>query len=169
MCARRAPLAVFTQVRLYSRVFESRRRERAIRFMESRAASHIKLSSIPIPVLVALAAVGFLAVGAVLLYIMPKWQHGQILRKNLAPGLALFAVSSFFSRIVLWYGAVIFLPMALAVLVIGKLPEDLPESTDPAIRDHPQYPAIRRRGIAASIAVMAVILGGAVVTAVVVR
>ena len=131
--------------------------------------SHIELSAVPISVLIALAAVGCAAMVGVVLYVMPKWQRAQIIRNNLAPGIALLAVGSAFSRIVLWYTAVILLPMALAVLVMGKLPEDLPRSTDPAIRDHPRYPMIRRRGIADSIAVMTVILAGVILTAIMVR
>lgn len=137
--------------------------------MASRGGSTIELASIPVPVLAASAAVGCLAVTVVLLRVMPKWQHAEIIRRNVVPGIALLAVISVFSRIVLWYGAVLTLPMALAVLLMGKLPEDLPRSTDPAIRKHPQWAAIRRRGIAASVAVMTVIFGGVVLTAVFVR
>ncbi|WP_370369021.1 hypothetical protein [Catenulispora sp. GP43] len=131
--------------------------------------SHVELSAVPIAALIALAAVGCAAVVGVVLYVMPKWQRAQIIRNNLAPGIALLAVVSTFSRIVLWYAAVILLPMALTVLVMGRLPEDLPRSTDPAIRDHPGYPMIRRRGIAASIALLTVILAGVIMTAVMVR
>lgn len=137
--------------------------------MASSGGPTIELASLPVPALAASAAVGCLAVVVVLLRVMPRWQHAAIIRKNLVPGIGLLAVFSIFSRIVLWYGAVLTVPMALAVLLMGKLPEDLPRSTDPAIRKHPQYAAIRRRGIAASVAVMTVIIGGVVLTAVFVR
>ncbi|ACU69968.1 hypothetical protein Caci_1042 [Catenulispora acidiphila DSM 44928] len=137
--------------------------------MGSRGVSHIELSSVPVAALIISAAVGCLAVAVVVLRVVPTWQRAQIVRNNLAPGVGLLAVIAFFSRKMLWYEAVVLLPMALAVLLMGKLPEDLPRSTDPAIREHPQYPAIRRRGIAASVAVMVVIFGGAILTAVFVR
>jgi hypothetical protein len=65
----------------------------------------------------------------------------------LGVGLALHA-----SRGSLWFAGVFFGAPALALLGMGRLPEDLPPASDPMRRAHPLYPTYARRGLIASLA-----------------
>jgi hypothetical protein len=58
---------------------------------------------------------------------------------------------------VLWLTAVCSAAVALPLLWMGPLPQDMPSARDPACRQHPQYEAVARRGrIAGSIVVIAI-------------
>lgn len=125
--------------------------------------------SIPLGVLIGAAVIGWVALLASSFYVMPTRYRGRIVRRNLVPGILLFIVFSVFSRVTLWYGAVGLLPLALILPIMGRLPEDMPPAYDPAIRRHPHYAAIRRRGRIVGYLMLAAIIAAVVLTAVYVR
>lgn len=124
------------------------------------------MTTAPLPVLIGAAAIGWAALTAASFYVMPAWYRGEITRRSLIPGMLMFTVGSVLSRSILWYGAVALVPLALILLVMGKLPDDLPPAYDPAIRSHPRYPAIRQRGMIVGFLMLGAIVATVVLSAI---
>jgi hypothetical protein len=109
--------------------------------------------------LIAAAAVTFMV--SVLYWMMPPPLRRS--RTAVSPALATlllvaWVTTSHDPRAVLWFTAVCSAVVALPLLWMGPLPQDMPSARDPACRHHPQYERVAHRGrIAGSIMVIAIV------------
>lgn len=116
---------------------------------------HVDLAAVPTWLLCVFAAAGWGILFGLLLRAMPPplrraWARQVAFASVLIFGL-LFLVHN---RAALWFCAVGFTLCSLPVLWMGKLPSDMPHAQDPAVRQHPQYVQVARRGRIAGVAMV---------------
>ena len=122
----------------------------------------IDLAALPSWVLPVAAATGGTAIVATLYWIMPT-----AVRRTpegwspllAAAGFVVMAASSGWSRGTLWFAAVGWVAVVPPLLLLlGRLPDDMPSARDPRIRLHPQYPEVAARGRRAGLAMLALVI-----------
>jgi|EndMetStandDraft_7_1072992.scaffolds.fasta_scaffold115569_2 hypothetical protein len=99
--------------------------------------------------------------GSVLRVLAPAVRRGRGVR-SVAVGAAIFLVWAALSRSpreVLLVGSTGFFTSALPLLWMGPLPADMPSAKDPAVRQHPRYKEVQRRGKIAGFAIVFLSLG----------
>lgn len=122
----------------------------------------IDLAALPSWVLPVAAAAGWTAIVVTLYWIMPTAVRRTSDGWSPLLGAALyvlFAALSGWSREVLWFAAVGWIAVVPPLLLLlGRLPDDLPSARDPRIRLHPQYPEVAARGRRAGLAMLALVV-----------
>jgi hypothetical protein len=134
------------------------------------AAIVLNLAAVPLWALWVFALIGLACLFGVALWILPP----RLRRRY--PAVILLAIALFVARAalardpraVLWFGGVLGIG-CLVLLSMGQMPADMPSARDPAVREHPLYPAIARRGRIAGIAMVIVAATLVVLSAVFVR
>jgi len=103
---------------------------------------------------IALAGTGVL--GTVLFWMMPPALRTGEGGRSVVLGLGLFLVFAALGgspRGMLWFAGGGFAAAAIPLLWMGRLPADMPSAKDPAIRAHPRYKEVARRGAIAGIGI----------------
>lgn len=134
------------------------------------AATVLNLATLPLWALWVFALIGLMCLFGVVLWILPP----RLRRRY--PAVALLAIALFSGdaalardpRPVLWFGGLIGIG-CLVLLSMGRMPADMPSARDPAVRQHPLFPAVARRGRIAGIALIIVAVTLVVLSAVFVR
>ena len=133
----------------------------------------IDLAALPSWVLPVAAAAGWTAIVATLYWIMPTAVRRTSDGWTPLLGAALyvlFAALSGWSREVLWFAAVGWIAVVPPLLLLlGRLPDDMPSARDPRVYQHPQYAEVAARGRRAGFAMVALLAVLFVATAAFVR
>lgn len=109
----------------------------------------LDLADLPSWVLPSGAAAGGALTLATLYWIMPAGLRRTPTALSPVLGAALFVVAAWlsgWSRGVLWFAAVGWVALVPALLLLGRLPADLPSARDPRVYRHPQYAEFEARG-----------------------
>ena len=120
----------------------------------------IDLRTIPMWAFWGFAAVGLGALVGVLFWMMPPLLRRGEGRQSVLVGLGLFLVilARSHSRGSLLFTAILCGLAALPLLWMGRMPADMPSARDPAIKEHPQYRAVARRGRIAAVAMFGLLV-----------
>lgn len=122
----------------------------------------IDLAALPSWVLPLAAAAGWAAILGTLYWIMPT-----AVRRTpdgwspllAAAGYVAVAAGSGWSRGTLWFAAVGWLAVVPPLLLLlGRLPDDLPSARDPRVRLHPQYAEVAARGRRAGVVIVVLVV-----------
>jgi hypothetical protein len=134
------------------------------------AVTLLDLATVPIWALWIFAVVGLTCIFGAALWILPP----RLRRRY--PAVILFGTALFCTRAavsrdprgVLWFGGL--LGMAcLTLLSMGQMPADMPSARDPAVREHPLYSVVARRGRIAGISLVIAVVALVVLSVVFVR
>ena len=116
------------------------------------SAKILDLKTVPVTVLWIFAVTGFLVLFGTVLWILPPGLRRGPLLRALPLALLLFVHPALTRdpRSDLFFEGSFGLS-CLVLLTMGRMPADMPSARDPAIRLHPAYPKVRRRGVIAGV------------------
>lgn len=131
---------------------------------------HIDLAALPTWLFCIFAAAGWGILFGVLFRMMPPPIRRAWFRQvAFASVLVLGPLVLAHNRAALWFCAVGFTLCSLPLLWMGKLPADMPSAQGPAVRRHPQYAQVARRGRIAGVAMGVLTIAMVVLTLIYVR
>jgi hypothetical protein len=134
------------------------------------ATTVLDLATLPLWALWVFALLGLACVFGVALWILPPRLRRQYPALILL-GTALFCARAAVSRDprgVLWFGGLLGIA-CLSLMSMGQMPADMPSARDPAVRAHPLYPVVARRGRIAAIGMVIVVVALVVLSVIFVR
>jgi hypothetical protein len=135
------------------------------------AAPLLDLATMPVWALWVFALTGLACVGGVAVWsLAPRLRQPHV--AVILLGAALFcarAATARDPRAVLWMGGLLGIGIGLALLLMGRMPADMPSAQDPAVRKHPLYPVVVRRARIAGIGMVIAVVTLSVLSVLFVR
>ena len=123
------------------------------------ATKVLDLETLPLWVLLTFAVVGVAALFGVTTWILPSRLRRRHSLVMLVVAALLFArvITTRDTRGALWFVGLMGVA-SLSLMVMGQMPADMPSAKNPAVRLHPLYQAIARRGRLAGLGYVALIV-----------